>query len=104
MNQNELNREIARATGESVATIAALGFSVLVEPPPLVIVDRRTRLRDLVRRQSRGHRARIRKSPGAGSSAAVAGRSRSAAFLPEWHGRIVPMPNIRRLTFDKWGA
>ena len=41
MTQAELNREVARATGESVRTIAARGFSLLtptpVEREPLVV-------------------------------------------------------------------
>jgi len=41
MNQRELNREIAKKTGESVSTIAALGFVPLTGQPyerePLMI-------------------------------------------------------------------
>ena len=41
MTQAELNREVARATGESVRTIASRGFSPLtptpVEREPLVV-------------------------------------------------------------------
>ena len=41
MTQAELNREVARATGESVRTIAARGFTLLtpkpVEREPLVV-------------------------------------------------------------------
>ena len=41
MHQNELNRAVARATGESVRTIARMGFSPLSEPAaerePLVV-------------------------------------------------------------------
>ena len=41
MTQNELNRAVARATGESVRTIAKMGFSPLaapaVEREPLVV-------------------------------------------------------------------
>ena len=41
MTQNELNRAVARATGESVRTIAKLGFVLLDDPPveqePLVV-------------------------------------------------------------------
>ena len=33
MNQRELNREIAKKTGESVSTIAALGFVPLTGQP-----------------------------------------------------------------------
>ena len=33
MDQHSLNRAIAQATGESVSTIAALGFSLLSLPP-----------------------------------------------------------------------
>ena len=41
MHQNELNRAVARATGESVRTIAQMGFSPLTPLPidqkPLVV-------------------------------------------------------------------
>ena len=41
MHQNELNRAVARATGESVRTIAQMGFSPLAAPAvqrePLVV-------------------------------------------------------------------
>jgi len=41
MHQNELNRAVARATGESVRTIAKMGFGLLDDPPverePLVV-------------------------------------------------------------------
>ena len=41
MTQNELNRAVARATGESVRTIAQMGFSPVtapaVEREPLVV-------------------------------------------------------------------
>jgi hypothetical protein len=43
MTQSELNREVARATGESVGTISALGFVPLTRKPyerdrePLVV-------------------------------------------------------------------
>jgi len=41
MNQNDLNRAVARATGETVSTIAAMGFMPLadlsIEPEPLVV-------------------------------------------------------------------
>jgi len=33
MNQRELNREIAKQTGETVSTIAALGFVPLTDQP-----------------------------------------------------------------------
>jgi hypothetical protein len=33
MTQSELNRQIARATGESITTIARLGFVPLTETP-----------------------------------------------------------------------
>ena len=33
MNQRQLNREVARATGESVSTIASLGFVPLTGGP-----------------------------------------------------------------------
>ncbi len=33
MNQRELNREVSRKTGETVSTIAALGFSPLTDQP-----------------------------------------------------------------------
>jgi hypothetical protein len=33
MNQRELNREVARKTGETVSTIAALGFIPLTGQP-----------------------------------------------------------------------
>lgn len=33
MTQNDLNRQVARATGETIATVKHLGF-VLDEPPP----------------------------------------------------------------------
>ena len=33
MNQRELNREVARKTGETVSTIAALGFIPLTNKP-----------------------------------------------------------------------
>ena len=39
MNQNELDRRIATVTGESVATIESLGFSLLSSPPHFL--DRR---------------------------------------------------------------
>lgn len=35
MNQHELNREVANITGESVQTIAAMGFSLLRSAPPV---------------------------------------------------------------------
>jgi len=39
--QNDLNRAVARATGETVSTIAAMGFMPLAdipaEPEPLVV-------------------------------------------------------------------
>jgi hypothetical protein len=35
MNQRELNRAIAAATGESVETIAALGFNLVETPEEL---------------------------------------------------------------------
>lgn len=34
MNQHDLNRRLAQVTGESVATIEALGFSLLIPSPP----------------------------------------------------------------------
>jgi hypothetical protein len=41
MTQNDLNRAVARATGETVSTIAAMGFMPLAdipaEPEPLVV-------------------------------------------------------------------
>ena len=33
MDQHDLNRAVAQATGESISTIAALGFSLLSLPP-----------------------------------------------------------------------
>lgn len=33
MTQSELNREVAKQTGESVADIARLGFTILTELP-----------------------------------------------------------------------
>jgi len=41
MTQNDLNRAVARATGETVSTIAAMGFVPLTDAPierePLVV-------------------------------------------------------------------
>ena len=34
MTQHELYQEVARVTGESVATISGMGFSVVAMPPP----------------------------------------------------------------------
>ena len=62
MTQSELNRKIAMVTGESSETIAAMGFSLLVEPPPLVVVDRRARLGDLTRQRMR-QRLKSRETP-----------------------------------------
>ena len=50
MSQNDLYDEVARATGESLETVASFGFSLLVMPPPPVIVDHRVRLRQRTRR------------------------------------------------------
>ncbi len=33
MTQNEINREVARVTGESVECIRQLGFSLVIVPP-----------------------------------------------------------------------
>ena len=38
MTQMSLDRQVARATGENVATIRRLGFQIAI--PPLVVVDR----------------------------------------------------------------
>ena len=47
MSQHELNREISRATGESVSTIAGMGFVELrpipFEHEPLTILGRTRR-------------------------------------------------------------
>ena len=61
MTQEELNREIANVTGESPALIAALGFSLLPEPP-LIVVDHRVRLGDLTRQRMR-QRLKAREAP-----------------------------------------
>ena len=34
MTQSELNQKIAKQTGESIAEIARLGFTILTELPP----------------------------------------------------------------------
>ena len=106
MDQQELNREVARTTGESLETIEAMGFSVMSIPSPLVIVDHRTRLRDLTRRQPNRRQSRDRKPGGTAASVTGGNRRRSAAFRPEHGDMIIPFPNpnIRKLTFDPWGA
>ena len=48
MTQNELNREIAHVTGESVETISGMGFSVVTVPTRRA--DHRPRLGGIVRR------------------------------------------------------
>ena len=63
-HQRELNLEVARATGESLETIEAMGFSVLTMAPPWVVVDHRARLGDLTRRKTRRRRAPQRPCPG----------------------------------------
>lgn len=50
MNQHDLNHEIARITGESDATIAALGFSLVDMSPPAF--DLRRQLRRTTPRKS----------------------------------------------------
>ena len=128
MNQNELDQEVARATGESLDTISAMGFSVLTLTPPWVVVDHRVRLGDLTRQQmrrrlkARENSARMPKTPKAptskaptrktGSAGSVGGvgggmgltHRRTAARAPEWSDLITPMPRITTLTFDPWGA
>ena len=123
MNQHELNREVARATGESVETIEAMGFSVLTAAPPWV-VDHRARLRDHTRRKMR-RRLKARKAPArkvrpktrvpkiaskrqaaasvkqvpagrhVGTGGAIGGGTshRIAARAPEWRDSIIPFPH-----------
>ena len=61
-HQRKLNLEVARATGESLETIEAMGFSVLTTAPPWVVVDHRARLGDLTRRKTR-RRMKAREAP-----------------------------------------
>jgi len=61
-HQRELNMEVARATGESIETIEAMGFSVLTTAPPWVVVDHRARLGDLTRQKTR-RRMKAREAP-----------------------------------------
>ena len=118
MDQDELNREVARATGESVDTVNALGFSVLTLTPPWVVVDHRVRLGDLTRQQMRRH-LKARENPvrptgtpkrkavsGSGSAGAGLARRKLSARTQDWNDLITsfPHPQIRTLTFDKWGA
>ena len=129
MDQDELDREVARATGESIETIQGMGFSLLVAPPPLVVVDHRARLGDLTRQKMR-QRMKSREAPpakpggnsvrpavrkmkplvtcipsmGTGAGGGGMGRARAAARAPEWREWITPLPQFRTLTFDKWRA
>jgi len=49
MNRNDFNRAVAKATGESVETVAHRGF-VLLTPVPLEREPRRASYDDLLRR------------------------------------------------------
>jgi len=73
MTQDELYREIAHVTGEATETIAALGFSLMVMPPPPVIVDHRVRLRQRTRRRLKARETPARKRRTATSPAKAPG-------------------------------
>lgn len=77
MNQHELNQEVARATGESIQTIAAMGFSLLRSAPPVRIDYRalarkfRPKHMDLRDRRPPGRRKRAKTMNVAESHAAT---------------------------------
>jgi len=102
MNQNDLNRAVARATMEPVGAIAHLGFSLLSMPPthPLAIPAQRRKypLRT-------GPEARRRKPPRrqAKSFAKSATVVRSASKHPGVGTSFQPMPMMQLAFFD-WGA
>ncbi len=54
MNQNQLCREVARATGETVERIRQMGFSLItIDSPPPTITEQ------AMRSFRRGHRAKF---------------------------------------------
>jgi hypothetical protein len=54
MTQSQLDRAVARATGESVATVRGLGFSLMAAPRPARRRRRRRYRARPVRRAGRG--------------------------------------------------
>ena len=89
MNQQEVNQEVARATGESMETVSAMGFSVLSLPPPWMPVDRRVHIGGMFRRRMQRRRQARRKM-------AASSKARNCV--------IIPFASIQNPTFDKWGA
>ena len=112
MDQHELNREVAQATGETIEAVEAMGFSIMAFPPPLVVVDHRVRLGDLTRQKMR-RRLKAREVPARKpepliKKTATGGggglRRRVAARMSEARELITPMPRVTKLTFEPWRA